>query len=86
MAVTDRTVVVVTRPALTDPSAHGNGSFRFSFTNTAGALFNVWSTTNVALPFTAWTLVGPVLENPSGVFHFTDLTATNHPTRFYRVE
>ena len=86
VAVTDRTVVVVTQPALTGSTALGDGSFRFSFTNTPGAQFAVWSSTNAALPFSAWTLLGPVVESPAGVFQFTDLTATNQPTRFYRVE
>jgi hypothetical protein len=46
----------------------------------------VRAATNVALPFSEWTLLGPVVESPNGVFQFTDVNATNHPARFYRVE
>jgi len=86
LAVTNRTVVVVTRPVLTGLAQPGNGAFHFTFTNTPGAQFNVRATTNVALPFSAWTVLGPVVESLAGVFQFTDVTATNQPARFYRVE
>jgi hypothetical protein len=84
-AVTNRTVLVVTRPALTGLAHLGNGAFQFSFTNTPGARFNVLATTNLALPLSEWSVLGPVAESPPGQFHFTDLTATNHPARYYRL-
>ncbi|NOS69808.1 MAG: DUF5011 domain-containing protein, partial [Verrucomicrobia bacterium] len=85
LAVTDRTVVVVTRPALTGLSRIGNGAFQFTFTNTPGARFNVLASTNVAQPLSEWMVLGPVTENPPGLFQFADLTATNRPVRYYRL-
>ena len=63
----------------------GDGAFQFTFTNTPGARFNVLATTNLALPLSEWTALGPAVEGPPGAFQFTDLTATNHPTRCYRL-
>ncbi len=64
-----------------------NGTFQFSFTNQPGASFTVFTTTNVALPANEWFNLGAVPETPpgSGQFQFTDLEATNHPQRYYRV-
>ena len=74
---------------LTRPAKSGNGSFQFSFTNTftntPGASFTVFSTTNLALPFSSWTMLGaPIVITPSQ-FQFTDAQAPNSPQRFYRV-
>ncbi|MEK7707542.1 MAG: hypothetical protein AAB380_06055, partial [Verrucomicrobiota bacterium] len=85
LAVTDRTVVVVTRPVLTGLAQLGNGSFRFTFTNTPGAQFSVLASTNVALPSSEWTALGTVSEGPPGVFQFTDEQATNQPACFYQL-
>ena len=85
LAVTNRTVVVVTNPRLTGMERLGDGAFRFMFTNTPGARFNVLASTNVALSLSGWTVLGPVVEGPLGTFQFSDVTATNHPTRFYRL-
>lgn len=64
-----------------------NGTFQFSFTNQPGASFTVFTSTNVALPANEWLNLGAVPETPpgSGQFQFTDLEATNHPQRYYRV-
>jgi hypothetical protein len=65
----------------------GNGSVQLAFTNFSGALFTVLGSTNMALPFGAWSELGPALETPpgSGQFQFTDPQAVNHPQRYYRV-
>jgi hypothetical protein len=86
LAQTNRIVVVVTAPVLTQLEKLETGSFHFSFTNTPGARFNVLASTNVALPSSEWTTLGPVTEGPAGVFQFTDHYATNRPACFYRLQ
>jgi len=76
---------VATPPQLTNPTMLGD-TFQFAFTNTPGAPFTVFSTTNVALPLTNWTLRGAATETMPGQFQFTDPQATNSPQRFYRVQ
>ena len=61
------------------------GAFQFSFTNTPGAGSTVFTTTNLALPFTNWTTLGSATEVSPGQFQFTDPQATNNSKRFYRV-
>ena len=74
---------------LNNPIWVGNGSFQFGFTNypDMNISFSVWATTNLALPFNQWSLLGAPLESPagSGQFQFTDPQAANSAQRFYRV-
>lgn len=73
-------------PRLTGPARSGSGSFQFAFSNnTPGVTFTVFTTTNLALPFTNWTVLGVPIEMAPGQFQFTDAQATNSPQRFYRV-
>ncbi|MBC8094828.1 MAG: autotransporter-associated beta strand repeat-containing protein [Akkermansiaceae bacterium] len=89
VGIATRTVVVVCNPTLqpliTSPRRLGNGAFQFAFTNANGASFSVLTATNLSLPLTNWTILGPVTETSPGQFQFTDPTATNSPRRFYRV-
>lgn len=62
-----------------------NGSFQFSFTNTPGATFRTFSTTNLTAPFNTWTFLGNPTEVTSGHFQFTDTQAASYPKRFYQV-
>ena len=71
--------------ALTSPAISANGNFSFSFTNTPGATFTAWSTTNVALPLTSWTRLGYVSQILSGQYQFTDTNAPGNALRFYHV-
>jgi T5SS/PEP-CTERM-associated repeat protein len=85
---TDGSIAVVgqfTPPQLINPLVLGNGSFQFGFSNVAGASFSVWNTTNLALPLSNWTSLGPPTELSPGQYKFTDSNATNYPQRFYRV-
>ena len=75
----------VTSITLTNLSALPGNGFQFSFANVPGALFNVFSTTNLTVPFTNWTWLGDVPEISSGQFQFTDTQATGQPERYYRV-
>jgi len=70
---------------LLNPLALPGGLFRFSFTNLPGAGFRVFGTTNLAVPFSNWILLGAVTDNPPGQFQFTDAHMTNYSRRFYRV-
>jgi hypothetical protein len=60
---------------------------QLTFTNLTGLSFTVLGSTDIALPLSNWTVLGPALESPagSGNYQFTDSGATNAPTRFYRV-
>jgi hypothetical protein len=55
------------------------------FTNIPGATFTALATTNLALAFTHWTVLGTVTDSLPGQFQFSDPQATNTPRRFYRV-
>ena len=63
----------------------GNGSVQFRFSNASGLPFTVLAATNVALPFSNWTVLGAPTESPAGQYQFTDPQATNMVQRFYRV-
>ncbi len=78
-------VAPVTPPQLVHPWVLGDGSFQFGFGHLAGASFTVLAATNVALPRSDWTVIGPAAEVLPGQFQFIDPDATNHAQRFYRV-
>jgi hypothetical protein len=71
----------------TEVSRLTDGSLRLAFTNFSGMPQVVLASTNLALPWTSWPVLGPALETPanSGQFQFTDSQATNFSRRFYRV-
>ena len=71
--------------ALTSPIKLADGSFRLSFTNTPGASFNVYGTSNLFLPFSNWIFLGGVTDFPPGQFLFTDSQAKTNQKRFYRI-
>ena len=82
-----RDIFVFTPPAtpivLTNPTKLPNGSFRFDFTNTPGAIFTALASADLS-PETR-TVLGDVKEISAGQFQFTDPQTTNNPQRFYRV-
>jgi len=63
------------------------GAFQLSFTNLSGLGFTLLATTNLAVPFADWTVLGAAVESPagSGNYQFTDTRNTNNATEFYRV-
>jgi hypothetical protein len=75
----------VTPPLLTGGTVASNGVFQFGFTNNQGASFSVWSSTDLLLPFTNWTLLGTLTDDGSGQYQFSDPAVTNGGQRFYRV-
>ncbi len=62
-----------------------DGQFQFSFTNTPNSAFTVWASTNLALPFSNWTVLPGLAEGPPGQYQFTDTQATSISRRFYLV-
>jgi hypothetical protein len=72
-------------PARLINSALTNGQFRFSFTNFAGQTFTVLGSTNLALPSSNWTVLGPVTEGSPGQFQFTDPQSATNRQLYYRV-
>ena len=62
------------------------GSFQFSFTSTPGMGFSAYGSTDLSVPFSNWSWLGTLTDNPPGQFWFTDpqVGATNQQ-RFYRV-
>jgi len=74
-----------TAPRLAGARLAGSGHFQISFPFAFGVNFTALAATNLGLPVTNWTALGPVPEFAPGQFQFTDPTATNHPSRFYQV-
>jgi hypothetical protein len=73
-------VIVLSNPILLQ-----DGSFQFDFTNIPGMGFSVFRSTDLSLPLTNWTPLGPMTENPPGQFRFIDPPADLDGPRLYRV-
>jgi hypothetical protein len=61
------------------------GAFQLAFTNAPYASFTALTSTNPAVPFTNWTVLGSVTEVTPGQYQFTDTPPTNAPGRFYSI-
>ena len=72
---------------LTGAVTLAGGAFQLCFTNLSGLGFTILGTTNLAVPFADWTVLGAAVESPagSGNYQFTDTRNTNNATEFYRV-
>jgi hypothetical protein len=77
--------VIGTPPPLSGAQMLANGAFQFSFTNNPGAAFTVVCTTNLSLPLSNWTPVGPPSNPAPGMFQFTSQPTTNGSQLFYGV-
>lgn len=89
---TDRKIYAFSVPAaqpapivLSNPTLLPDGSFQFDFTNVAGMGFSVFRSTDVSLPLSGWTQLGPVTEILPGQFRFIDPAAQLDGPRLYRV-
>ena len=71
-------------PRLSDLTRLGGGGFQFAFTNATGVVYSVLASTNISVPLSNWSVLGPMLEAPPGHFQFTD-TDTNPIMRYYKV-
>ena len=72
-----------TSPLLINPVRHANGVFEFDFTNRTVLDFDILVATNVTLPSTNWTNLGPATSVGGGLYRFTDDDATSQLQRFY---
>ena len=66
---------------LTNVKKLGNGAFQFSYTNTSALSNIVYGSSNLV----NWTTAGVATQISSGVFQFTDPSATNYSRRFYKL-
>lgn len=73
-------------PSISTKNLLGNGSFQIGVDFVAGKTFTVLATTNVALPYNNWTILGTAVESPAGHYEFIDLGAANFPQRYYRLQ
>ena len=83
-------LVVPTGPGLVTPTMLGDRHAKLTFAGTAGLKlsYSVVGTTNLALAFTNWTIVGVATDSVAtpGQFQFTDSQSTGLTKRFYRVQ
>jgi hypothetical protein len=66
---------------LTDLTYLGDGSFQFTYTNSAGRNSRVYASTNLI----EWEPLGTATPIGPGLYRFTDASATNYPGRFYHL-
>ena len=74
-----------TPPYLTGVTMLNNGAFQMAFSNSIGAPFTVLGSTELDLPLSNWSVLGPATEILPGQFLFTDPQATNDSECFYQV-
>jgi N-acetylneuraminic acid mutarotase len=75
----------ITTIFLTNVKKLPSGFFQFSFTNTPGASFTAFSSTNLTTPRATWTVLGSVTETSPGNYQFTDPQPATDSVRFYSV-
>lgn len=61
------------------------GQFAIQFAGSSSVGYTVLGTTNVSLPASNWTVLGPAMLLSNNLFQFSDTQATNVPLRFYRL-
>jgi hypothetical protein len=66
---------------LTSPTRLTNGAFRFAYTNYSTRTGTIHTSSNLA----HWSVFGTATQVATGLFQFTDPTATNYPRRFYQL-
>ena len=62
-----------------------NGAFQYTFNAGSNKTLVVFATTNLSLPSSDWTSLGPPAYLGDGYYQYADLGATNFLQRFYRV-
>jgi predicted outer membrane repeat protein len=62
-----------------------DGSFQLAFTNSSDGTFNVWAATNLSLPATQWSNLGPATLVTNGLFQFNDPATASNPRRFFQL-
>ena len=61
------------------------GVVQFSFLGNTGANYVVVTTTNLNVPTSLWTVVGPILPSYGNTYQFTSPATASDPHRFYAV-
>jgi len=82
LAVDGTLRVIPAPPAISGVTKLPDGNVSFMLTGTTGQPYSVLASTNVALPIASWQVLTSGTA-PAASWLFTDLTATNHPGRFY---
>jgi hypothetical protein len=77
-------VASATPPQITGVSKLGDGNFSLTFSGALGQPYSVRASTNLALWWPDWTILGAGTFGASPVT-FTDFNATNFPQRFYLI-
>jgi endoglucanase len=72
-------------PKFTQITLDENNAVAVSGECPEGSTFQIFATTNLAEPFSDWPNVSSGVAT-GGVFSFTDVQASNHPQRFYRLQ
>jgi sugar lactone lactonase YvrE len=72
---------VVTPFNLSNFGFASSNTFQIQFTNTPGATFSLWASTNLC----DWTQIGTATEDLPGVYEASDPSATNCGVRFYQL-
>ena len=62
-----------------------NGQFQLNFLGTVGSSWTVLASSDLSLPSSAWTVLGPANQIALGQFQFTAESVHNFPLRFYRL-
>jgi hypothetical protein len=78
-------VATTPTPAILGSVSLSDGNVKFAFTNTTGLSFTVLGTTNLALPFDKWQILGHATEGPVGSYEFTDANSATNGAFFYTV-
>ncbi|MEY2427908.1 MAG: hypothetical protein QOJ40_793 [Verrucomicrobiota bacterium] len=77
--------LIATPSYLTGAILPGNGAFQMAFSNSIGASFTGLRSTQLALPLSNWSVLGPATEVSPGQFLFTDPQAASNARGFYRI-
>ena len=89
--VEDYVVAILANPPVVDAvtittySIGLDGSFSLSATGTPDHAYALWTATDLTSPIT-WTAILTNSANSSGLISFTDTSATNYSSRFYRIQ
>jgi hypothetical protein len=67
---------------ITGVSTNGDGNYTLNLVGIPGQLYVVEAATNIVTP--TWVPIGTNAAGTNGLWTFTDLEATNYPSRFYR--
>ena len=82
--------ITLNQTAATEPVMGGSvslpdGSFQLNFTGTPGISYSVVTSTNLALPLSAWTVAGVATNTSGSQFQFTAPPSPGMPGGFFRL-